>query len=43
MQMTTNPTKTNAEESKNDKPKKVMIYVGLGRLLKKPAAKSPTE
>jgi hypothetical protein len=42
LQMTTNPSKTDTEEVK-DKPKKFMIYVGLGRLLKNPAVKSSSK
>jgi hypothetical protein len=37
--MTTKSSKANTEEVK-DRPKKFMIYVGVGRLRKKPAAKS---
>ena len=41
--MATSPSKTNAEELKDDRPKKFMIYVGLGRLLKKPTVKSSSK
>ncbi len=40
--MTKKPSKANTEEVK-DKPKKFMIYVGLGRLLKNPVAKSSSK
>jgi hypothetical protein len=42
IQMTTNASKASAEKQ-NDRPKKFIIYVGLGRLLKKPAAKSSSK
>ena len=42
MKKTVNPPKKRTDEAQ-DKPRKFIIYVGLGRLLKKPAAKSPSK